>query len=74
MEGTHPLKDWREGLGLKQSEAAERLGLPEPALSRYETGTRKPSLTRAAKLSEQTGIPFEKLRPDLIAVVRRAAE
>lgn len=69
MEGIHPLKNWRSELGLTQGEAAERLGLPEPALSRYETGLRKPSLHRAAKLSEKTGIPIVELRPDLAALL-----
>lgn len=60
MEGTHPLKQWREGEGLKQKPAAERLGLTVPTLSRIETGSRTPSLTLAAKLSEKTGIPIDR--------------
>lgn len=72
MEG-HPLKNWRAALGLNQAEAAERLGLPEPALSRYENGHRTPSFARAAKLSEKTGIPIEKLRPELVGLVNGEA-
>lgn len=60
MEGTHPLKIWRDLRGLKQKAAADELGLTEPTLSRYETGARMPSLTQAAKLSEKTGIPIDK--------------
>lgn len=60
MEGTHPLKTWRTDRGLKQSAAAEELGLTEPTLSRYETRARTPSLTQAAKLSEKTGIPIDR--------------
>lgn len=60
MEGRHPLKAWREDRGLKQKPAAHELGLSGPTLSRYETGKRIPSLTLAAKLSEQTGIPIDK--------------
>jgi transcriptional regulator with XRE-family HTH domain len=60
MEGTHPLKQWRDLRGLKQKAAADELGLTEPTLSRYETGKRMPSLTQAAKLSEKTGIPLDR--------------
>lgn len=60
MEGTHPLKAWRLGLGLSQRAAAARLELTKPSLSRYETGARMPSLTQAARLSERTGIPIDK--------------
>lgn len=59
MEGIHPLRQWRVRLGLTQEEAARKLGLKEPTLSRYENGRRIPTLTRAAKLSEQTGIPID---------------
>ncbi len=61
---THPLKAWREREGLRQEDAAPRLQLSRPHLSRLENG-RKPSLTLAAKLSEHTGIPIKELRPDL---------
>lgn len=60
MEGDHPLKAWRDGRGLTQEAAAEELGLNEPTLSRYENGRRTPSLARAAKLSEKTGIPIDR--------------
>lgn len=60
MECTHPLRKWRQDEGLNQGAAAERLGLKVPTLSRYETGKRMPSLTRAARLSEKTGIPLDR--------------
>lgn len=60
MEGTRPLKQWRLDRRLKQEAAAKELGLTVPTLSRYETGARVPSLARAAKLSEKTGIPIDK--------------
>lgn len=59
MEGTHPLKEWRAANGLTQEAAAERLGVSEPDISRWENRRRMPSLTQAAKLSEMTGIPIE---------------
>jgi transcriptional regulator with XRE-family HTH domain len=60
MDNPHPLKLWRQNLGLSQGAAAELLALTEPTLSRYETGSRSPSLAQAAKLSEKTGIPLDK--------------
>jgi transcriptional regulator with XRE-family HTH domain len=69
MEATHPLKQWRSDQGLTQEAAAERLGLTEPTLSRYEKRRRTPSLTQAAKLSEKTGIPI-----DAFVQPERAAE
>lgn len=60
MDAEHPLKAWRDREGLNQSRAAVLLGLKKPTLNRYEKGTRTPSLTQAAKLSEQTGIPIDK--------------
>lgn len=60
MEDIHPLRQWRKDSGLTQKVAAELLGLEEPTLCRYETGTRMPSLALAAKLSEKTGIPLDK--------------
>lgn len=60
MDSTHPLKAWRDDLGLTQEAAARELGLQEPTLSRYERGRRKPTLARAVALSAKTGIPVEK--------------
>lgn len=74
MDVAHPLKNWRSRLGLTQGAAAERLGLTEPTLCRYETGSRKPSPARAAQLSEKTGIPIADLRPDLAGFVQEAAQ
>jgi transcriptional regulator with XRE-family HTH domain len=63
MEGTHPLRKWRSDQGLSQDEAAPLLGVKKPTISRWETGSRTPSLAQAAKLSETTGIPiFQFLR------------
>ncbi len=59
MEGSHPLKVWREANSLNQEEAAAILGTTKPTISRLETGARTPSLTLAAKLSEHTGISID---------------
>lgn len=58
--GRHPLKVWRSDNGLTQEAAAKILGLNTPTLSRYETGKRAPTLAKAAKLSEKTGISIDK--------------
>lgn len=69
MEGSHPLKEWRAREGLRQEDAAERLGISKPTVSRLEKGRRKPSLALAAKLSERTGIPVKLFRPDLVEIL-----
>jgi DNA-binding XRE family transcriptional regulator len=73
MEVTHPLKEWRSREGLNQETAAQQLGLKAPTLCRLEKGNRQPSPKLAKKLSEQTGIPVSKLRPDLAELLRGAA-
>jgi transcriptional regulator with XRE-family HTH domain len=60
MKADHPLRVWRSCRGLTQEAAARELNLKKPTLSRYETGSRIPSLARAAKLSQKTGIPIDK--------------
>lgn len=61
MEGTHPLKDWRlaQHPPLSQEDAAVRLSVTKATISRWESFDREPSLTQAAKLSEETGIPID---------------
>jgi putative transcriptional regulator len=68
MEG-HPLKEWRKREGLRQEDAAARLGISKPTVSRLEKGRRMPSLTLAVKLSERTGIPVKLFRPDLAEIL-----
>jgi transcriptional regulator with XRE-family HTH domain len=60
MEVRHPLKAWRSDNQLSQREAAGRLGIGKPTISRIESWKRTPSLALAAKLSEKTGIPIDK--------------
>ena len=45
------LKRQREGAGLSQVRLAERVGCDHPTVSRYECGTRRPSLPMAVKLA-----------------------
>jgi DNA-binding XRE family transcriptional regulator len=63
MEGSHPLKNWRlrQKPPVSQQEFAERVGLESKAsICRIEKWKREPSLTLAAKLSEETGIPIDR--------------
>lgn len=60
------LRKWREENRLTQTELAERIGIDQPSLSRWERGGKIPA-ERVRKVSEVTGIPREELRPDLFA-------
>ena len=45
------LREAREYLGYSQSEVAEAMGLPRPAISRFETGQRKVSVLELGRLA-----------------------
>ena len=60
------LRSARVNAGLKQSEAAERLGVTNWLLSRYERGMRDVSLKVAWRMSEVYGLPLTALNPDVI--------
>lgn len=47
MHGTE-LREWREGRGWSQREAAERLGCSYSAISRWENGNRRNAFLGAA--------------------------
>ena len=62
MEGSHPLKNWRlrQKPPVTQQECAERVGAgSKVTICRIEKWMFEPSLTLAAKLSEETGIPID---------------
>lgn len=67
----------RQKLGLTQSEAAERIGVSQPAYQRYEAGVRAPSIqvvkemAKAFNVSEAylTGESNQSL-PDYVVVTR----
>lgn len=56
----HPLKNYRTDSHLTQRELAELVGVERETVARWEMGIRTPSLAKAAKLSEITGIPIDK--------------
>jgi transcriptional regulator with XRE-family HTH domain len=69
---SHPLKQYREKQRppLTQAQLARRYGVQRESLSRWETGTRKIDEALVPMISEDTGIPASKLRPDLAALMR----
>ena len=74
MEGTHPIKAWRESEGLTQEGAAARFGVTKATVSRWEAGTRQPGPERLPRIATATGISKRVLRPDLAEQVREAAQ
>ena len=64
------LKDYRAKLGISQEQAAKKVGVSRITWLRWEDGTRSINIRRLQPLSEITGIPASKLRPDLAKVLR----
>ena len=50
------------------------MGVDRVTVARWETGVRKIDGDRLSVISAMTGIPRGKLRPDLAALMRDAAE
>lgn len=59
MEGTHPLRVWRTSAGKTLAELGEIVGTSPSNLSEIERYENTPSLTLAAKLSQESGIPID---------------
>lgn len=53
------LKELREKKGMSQTELANRVGLKQTTISQYESGSRKPNLTMAKKLSDALEISLD---------------
>lgn len=68
MQGTHPLRAYRETQTPRLSQAglAQKLGVARLTVLRWETGERKIDPSLIESVSTQTGIPAKELRPDLI--------
>jgi len=62
LDDVHPVRAWREHLGLDQSDVAARAGMKQPALARIESGqggkTRKDTL---ARLANAMGLSIEQI-------------
>ena len=76
MKITHPLKTFRENHTppLSQEQLAELLDVSRVTVTRWESGARKIHDEKLPVVSAKTGIPRTKLRPDLVALLREAAE
>ena len=72
MDGTHPLKRYRDSRGLTQDALAKELGVTSISVSRWETGARKIDDDLVVHVSEKTGIAAADLRPDLAILLREA--
>lgn len=55
------LKQARELKGLKQSEAAEKIGVSTDTLGNYERGKSYPDIPVLRKIEEVYGIPYDRL-------------
>ncbi len=53
------LKEFREKQGLSQTELAGLVGLKQTTISQYESGSRRPNLSMAKKLSDALGISLD---------------
>lgn len=58
------LADYRSAAGKTQADLAKDLDVAVMTVSRWETGDRKIGVKTLPTVSEITGIPREKLRPD----------
>ena len=55
------LKQARELKGLKQAEAAEKIGISTDTLGNYERGKSYPDIPILRKIEEVYGIPYDRL-------------
>lgn len=72
MVHNHPLKSFREGQEppLSQADLAKLLGVENVTVWRWEAGKRQISERHLPNVAAKTGIPKEKLRPDLAALMQ----
>jgi transcriptional regulator with XRE-family HTH domain len=56
---------YRQALSLSRAELARRIKTSRANVTRWENGTRKPSPDKLKDIEAVTGIPRQKLRPDL---------
>ncbi len=59
------LRTWRKANKISQVQLAQRLGIKQETVSKWELGKTKIPVARVPQLSEITGIPRVLLRPDL---------
>lgn len=55
------LRRLRENMGLQQKEVADRLGVNPSAVTRWETGEKRPDLVNLVKLADLYGVSIDYL-------------
>ena len=58
-KSTHPLRLWRINQQMTLDELGKLVRLSKPYLSQIESGSKKPSVAAARRLSRRTKIPVE---------------
>ena len=61
MAFSENLKKIREENGVSQAELAQRLGVSQSLVARWERGSRLPDIVIGAEIEEQFGIPVKNL-------------
>ena len=59
------LREYRESIGLTQSELGQLVGVNARTISAYETGVRKPSSKVGIKISRVFNVRLEEIFPNL---------
>lgn len=60
-----PLIKYLKESGLKQTQLARMLDVSDVTVSNIVKGKRKPGFALAVKIEAVTGVPMERLRPDI---------
>lgn len=63
--GMDDLKTFREARNLSCAELGRMVGVTRATVLRWEDGTRRIGVTLLPRVAQVTGIPREKLRPDI---------
>ena len=63
LDGTHPVKAWREYRGLTQDALAEKAGISKAYLSQIETGKRIGVAKTLKALAAALGVTLNELQP-----------
>ena len=61
LDGTHPLRAWRNYRGLTQRSLAERAGVMRDLIAQVETGKRQGSVETLSRLAAALGVPMDAL-------------
>lgn len=61
LDGTHPLKAWREYSGITQAELASRSAVARDLIAQIETHKKQGSITTLDRLARALSIPIEAL-------------